>query len=94
MHLHLEARHVKTSNLDLGAGEKRLHSAYIKSNPIIRIRTYSRSSRCGSAVRDLTSIHEEAGSIPSLYGLRIQHCCELWCRLQTWLRSCVAMAVV
>ena len=29
----------------------------------------------------------------SLSGLRIQHCRELWCRLQTQLRSDVAMAV-
>ena len=28
-----------------------------------------------------------------LSGLRIRHCCELWCRSQTWLRSCVAVAV-
>ena len=29
-----------------------------------------------------------------LNGLRIWHCCELWCRLQTRLGSCVAEAVV
>ena len=28
-----------------------------------------------------------------LSGLRIQYCCELWCRSQMWLRSGVAMAV-
>ena len=33
-------------------------------------------------------------SLALLSGLRIQHCRELCCRLQTWLRSCIAMAVV
>ena len=42
---------------------------------------------------NLTSIHEDAGSIPVLSGLGIQHCCELWCRLQTQLKSGVAVAV-
>ena len=32
-------------------------------------------------------------SLASLIGLRIWPCCELWCRLQTWLRSGVAVAV-
>ena len=32
-------------------------------------------------------------SLASLRGLRIQWCCELWCRLQTLLRSSIAMAV-
>ena len=32
--------------------------------------------------------------LASLSGLRIQHFCELWCRLKTRLRSGVAMAVV
>ena len=33
-------------------------------------------------------------SLALLSVLRIQHCYELWCRLQTWLGFCVAMAVV
>ena len=42
-----------------------------------------------------TSTHEDAGSIPALIsGLRTWHCCELWCRLQTWLGSRIAAAVV
>ena len=31
-------------------------------------------------------------SLTLLSGLRIWHCCELWCRSQTWLRSGIAMA--
>ena len=31
---------------------------------------------------------------PYSVGWRIWHCCELWCRLQTWLRSGIAAAVV
>ena len=33
-------------------------------------------------------------SLASLSGSRIQHCLELWCRWQMWLRSDVAVAVV
>ena len=48
-------------------------------------------------VTNPTSIHEDVGSIPGplalLSGLRTQRCCELWCGLQTWLRSGIAMAV-
>ena len=45
-------------------------------------------------VKNLTSIHEDAGSILASFSrLRIR-CHELWCRSQMWLRSCVAVAVV
>ena len=48
----------------------------------------------GSVVANLTSIHEDAGSIPApLRGLRIQHCHELQCRSQMQLGSGVAVAV-
>ena len=33
-------------------------------------------------------------SLALLSGLRLWHCCELWCRLQTWLRSRVAVALL
>ena len=33
-------------------------------------------------------------SLDSLSGLRIRRCCELWCRLQTWLGPGVAVAMV
>ena len=32
-------------------------------------------------------------SLALLSGLRIWRCCELWCRLQTQLRSCIAVAL-
>ena len=41
-----------------------------------------------------TSNHEVAGSIPGLaQWVMIQHCGELWCRLQTRLGSRVAVAL-
>ena len=52
-----------------------------------------RSSQGGSAVRNLTSIHDHADSIPGLPQLRIQRSPELWCRLQTKLRSGIAVAL-
>ena len=45
-------------------------------------------------VTNTTRIHEDAGSIPGLSGLRIQHGHELWWRLQVQLGSGVAVAVV
>ena len=42
-------------------------------------------------LKNLTSIREDAGMIP---GLVQWHCCELWCKLQTWLGYGVAVAVV
>ena len=45
------------------------------------------SSHCGSVEMNLTSIHEDVGSLPELLsGLRTRCCWELWCRLQMWLR--------
>ena len=45
-------------------------------------------------VKNSTGIHEEASSIPDLFrGLRTWHCCGLWCRSQTRLESCIAVAV-
>ena len=42
----------------------------------------------------LASMRTQFRSLASLSGLRIQRCCELWCRLQTQLRSGIAVAVV
>ena len=33
-------------------------------------------------------------SLASLSGLRIWFCCELWCRLQMWLKPVIVVAVV
>ena len=41
--------------------------------------------------KNLTSIHEDVGLIPGLSGLSIQHCYELWYRLQMRLRSNIAV---
>ena len=42
----------------------------------------------------LGSMRMRVRSLASLSGLRIHHCCELWCRSQMQLRSRVAVAVV
>ena len=53
------------------------------------------SSHCGTAEMNPTSILEDRVQFLALpSGLRIWHCCELWCGSQTWLGSHVAMAVV
>ena len=46
--------------------------------------TAFQNSHHGSAVANLTSIHEDTGSISGFaQGTRgTWHCCELWCRLQ------------
>ena len=46
-------------------------------------------------VKNLTSIHEDVGSVPASFsGLRMLRGRELWCRSQTWHGSGVAVAVV
>ena len=42
----------------------------------------------------LVSMMMQVGSLASLSGLRIWHCCDLWCRLKLWLGSDVAVAVM
>ena len=54
-----------------------------------------RSSRRSAAEMNPIRNHKDAGSISGLaHGLRIQHCYDLWCRSQMWLRSGIAVAVV
>ena len=50
------------------------------------------SSHCGSVVVNPTSIHEDTGSAPGLIQwVKDPACLDLWCRLQMWLRSHVAV---
>ena len=42
----------------------------------------------------LASMRMLVRSLVSLSGLRIWHCCELWCGPQMWLGTCIAVAVV
>ena len=59
-----------------------------------RLKIQCWSSRCGTGEMNwLGTMRLQAGSLASLSGLRIQCCCELWCRSQTWLRSRVAVAL-
>ena len=41
----------------------------------------------------LVTMRSQVQSLASLSGLRIWHCCELWCRLQMQLRSGMAVAL-
>ena len=51
------------------------------------------SSRCGSVLTNLTSIHEDTGSFPGLtHWLRIPGCHELWCCSQLQHGSRIAVA--
>ena len=42
----------------------------------------------------LGTLRLQVRSLASLNGLRIQRCRELWCTLQTWLGSGIAVALV
>ena len=45
-------------------------------------------------VTNLTSIQKNSGLIPGLIQwVKNPVLCELWCRLQTWLESCMAVTV-
>ena len=41
----------------------------------------------------LVSMKMQVQSLALLSGLSIWHCHKLWCKSQTWLRSCIAVAV-
>ena len=60
---------------------------------IIKKSTNNINSPWGSVETNLTSIHENADSIPGLSGLRTRDCPELWSKSQMQLRSGVAVAV-
>ena len=46
------------------------------------------------AKNQLVTMRMQVQPLALLSGLGIQHCCDLWCRLQMWLESHVAVAVV
>ena len=78
-------------NNKLYAGYTLIH----KTDGIAALRALIRVPVVAQQVTNPTSIHEDAGLIPGLtqWGLRIQHCHELWCRSQRWLGSGIAVAV-
>ena len=43
--------------------------------------------------RRMVSMRMQIQTLASFSGLRIQHCYELWCRLQMWLRSYLPVVV-
>ena len=68
---------------------------FIIGSQVLLFLNFSGSSHCGSVATNPTSIHKDAGLIPCLaQWLRILRCHGLWYRLQTWLESGVAVAVV
>ena len=69
------------------------HKSVIRESPLIQETPKSQNS-CGSSAGFFTSIHEDAGSILGLSGLRIRRCHEPWCRSQTKLGTGMVMAVV
>ena len=79
------------------AGIKEKFHTYRPSSELCLKNSFSGSSHHGSAVMNPTSIQEDSRmrtqSLALLSELRIQHCGELWCRSQTRLGSCVAVAV-
>ena len=55
----------------------------------------NQSSCCGSAeTNQLVSMRRRFRFLALLSGSEIWRCHELWCRWQTWPRSCIAVAVV
>ena len=53
----------------------------------------ARSSCHGSVETYLIFIRMQVQSLDLLSGLKIQHCCEVWCRSKVQLRSGIAVAV-
>ena len=67
------------------------------SDASVKAKTLKTFSRGVSVVAQqkripLGTVRFQVPSLASLSGFRIQRCCELWCGLQMWLGSCVAVA--
>ena len=62
---------------------------------LTKIKLSEWNSCCGAARNEirLGMMRLQVRSLVLLTGLKIQHCCELWCRSQMQLRSGVAVAV-
>ena len=72
---------------NIGCGYKDIESISDSKTSVIRVPVVAQW------LTSLTSNHEDAvRSLVLLSGLRIQCCCELWCRSQMWLGSRVAVA--
>jgi len=65
-----------------------------EQSDILSQSVHVRSSHRGAAEMNLTRNDEVSGSIPGLtQWVKDRHCCELWCRLQTWPGSGLAVAL-
>ena len=66
------------------------------STPLIKL-PLARNSHCGRVETNPTENHrwqvQSLASGASLGGLGTQHCCELWCRLQTRLPRCCGCGI-
>ena len=75
--------------------KKRKHKEQIFTVPLLKnpqFKSQRKSSHCGSAVKNLTSIHEDVSSIPGFTQLAKDQCCyELLRRWQVWLGSYAAV---
>ena len=66
----------------------------VSPNPSIRTYKWGDPDAAQQKQIGLVSMRMQVRSLACLRGLRIWHCCELWCRLQTQLRSGIAVDVV